>query len=144
MTTPRNLRCGLQVDNGRMSALLSHGMFTVSVNYVPSTVLVACSGSAGVAEICAALAFGGEIARRAGHGHFIFDLLAVDFQGTTEERQAMGRYAASQMHGVQRLAVVLPREIHTGEGEAAAREAGLDLRNFHSLQDGMEWLAGRG
>jgi hypothetical protein len=121
----------------------SMGMFSVSAEYVPTTALITCSGPAGRIEICAALAFGGEIARLAGHVHFLFDLLAVDFEGSTEERLAMGRYAATQLAGVERVAVVLTPEVHTGEGEQAARVSGIDLRNFHSLQDGLDWLGSR-
>src|SRR5688572_19898405 len=64
----------------------SKGMFTVSVEYGPSMVLIACSGPATVTEICGALWFGGEIARRDKRPRFLFDLLAVEFDGTDEDR----------------------------------------------------------
>jgi hypothetical protein len=116
-------------------------MFSVSAEYVPTTVLITCSGAAGRTEICAALAFGGQIALASGRAHFLFDMLAVDFEGTTEDRLAMGRYAATQLAGVERIAVVLTPEVHTGEGEQAARQGGIDLRNFHELHDGLDWLS---
>ena len=116
-------------------------MFTVSVDYSPSFVLVACAGPATVAEICGALAFGAEIARREGRLQFLFDLLAVDFDGTPEERREMGLFAASLLGQVKQMAVVLTEAANTREGERSAREAGLDLRNFTSLPEAMEWMA---
>jgi hypothetical protein len=116
-------------------------MFTVSVDYGPSFVLIACAGPATVAEICGALAFGAEIARREGRLRFLFDLLAVDFDGTAEDRKEMGLFAASLLGQITRIAVVLTSAANTGEGERSAREAGLELRNFTSLFEAIEWMA---
>ena len=116
-------------------------MFTVSVDYGPSFVLVACAGPATVTEICGALAFGAEIARREGRLQFLFDLLAVEFDGTPEDRREMGLFAASLLGQVKRMAVVLTAGANTGEGARSAREAGLDLCNFTSLPEAMEWMS---
>jgi hypothetical protein len=115
-------------------------MFTVSVDYGPSFVLVACAGPATVAEICGAVAFGAEIARREGRLRFVFDMLAVDFDGTPADRREMGLFAASCLGQIKRLAVVVTAADNTGEGARSAREAGLDLCNFSSLPEAMEWM----
>ncbi|MEZ0309666.1 MAG: hypothetical protein ACAH21_17215 [Ramlibacter sp.] len=118
----------------------SRGMFAASVEYGPSFVLIACSGPATAAEICGALAFGAEIARRDGRTLFLFDLLAVDFEGTAQERQEMGRYAAAVMGTVRRLSVAVSPANLTHEAEHAARKAGLDICSFTSLPEAIEWL----
>jgi hypothetical protein len=120
---------------------LSRGMFTVSVAYGSAFVMIAASGEAGVPEICGALALGGEIAGRSGKPRFVFDLLAVEFDGSISERQEIGRFAATLLRHVQKIAVVLSPETHTGAGEKAAQEAGLNLRNFASLPEALDWLA---
>ena len=119
---------------------VSRGMFAVSVEYGPTMALIACTGPATVAEICSALWFGGEIARRAERPKFLFDLLAVDFDGTDEDREEIGLVAASLLAGVDRIAVVLPATENTGVGERFARECGLKLCNFENLQAAMDWL----
>jgi hypothetical protein len=116
------------------------GMFTVSVNYGPSMVLIACSGPATVREICGALMLGSELARRAKRPRFLFDLLAVDFAGDDADREEMGRVAATLLGEVERTAVVLSAAQNTGVGARVAREAGLELCNFESLPAAIEWL----
>ena len=123
-----------------MALANSRGMFSVSVEYGPTQVLIACVGPATVAEMCGALAFGGEIAKRAGRPQFVFDLLAVDFRGTSQDRQEMGRFAATMLAGMKRIAVVVAAAQYTGEGERAAREAGLAIRNFDDLNSAIGWL----
>ncbi|TFZ05503.1 hypothetical protein EZ313_02190 [Ramlibacter henchirensis] len=115
-------------------------MFTVSVEYGPSMVLIACSGPATATEICSALWFGGEIARRAKRPQFLFDLLAVDFEGTDGDREEIGLVAASLLGRVDRVAVVLSAAQNTGVGERFARESGLKLCNFESLAPAIDWL----
>ena len=122
--------------------MASRSMFTVSVSYGSTQILIAASGLATSTEICGALAFGGEIAKRTGQHQFLFDLLAVDFEGSVADRQEMGRFAATMLGSVSRIAVVLPRHVNTGDGERAAREMGLELKNFETLDAGLAWLNG--
>jgi hypothetical protein len=116
------------------------GMFTASVSYGPSMVLIACSGPATVVEICSALAFGAEVSRRVKRPLFLFDLLTVEFQGTEEDRLEMGSAAARLLQGVERVAVVLRPEQNTHVGERQAQREGLDICNFESLAGAIEWL----
>jgi hypothetical protein len=119
-----------------------NGMFTSSVSYGPATVFVTCVGPATVVEICGTLALGGEIARRSQCHKFLFDLLAVEFTGTDDEREEMGRFAATSLGGVvDRIAVVLPTAQNNGVGVRVAQRAGLEIRNFGGLSEAMEWLA---
>jgi hypothetical protein len=118
----------------------SKGMFTVSVAYGPSMALVACSGPATATEICGAVAFGAEVARRTERPRFLFDLLAVDFHGTDQDRKDMGRTAAALLGGLDRIAVVLTASQNNGVGERAANEAGAVLCNFENLTEAMDWL----
>ncbi len=123
---------------------VSRGMFIVSVAYGPSMVLITCTGHATAMEICSAVLFGGEIARRSKRPQFLFDLLAVTFEGDDEDRREMGRTAASQLVGVDRIAVVLPAASNTGVGERLARGEGLELRNFGRLDAAIAWLGSPG
>lgn len=125
-----------------MTNASSKGMFNASVAYGPSMVLIACSGPATVVEICSALSFGGEIARRARRPWFLFDLLAVEFDGTPQDREEIGRVAAGFLRGVDRIAVVLTAATNTGDGERTARQCGLDVRNFETLTGAIGWLTG--
>lgn len=123
-----------------MSQQTSRGMFTVSVEYGPSMALIACSGPATVTEICSALWFGAEIARRAARPRFLFDLLAVDFHGSDQDREEIGLVAASLLGQVDRIAVVLSAAQNTGVGERFARRGGVELCNFESLAPAIDWL----
>ena len=118
----------------------SKGMFTVSVAYGPKMVLIACSGPATVTEICSALTLGAEVARRTERPRLLFDLLAVDFHGTDQDRKEMGTVAASLLKSLDRVAVVLTAAQNTGVGERAAHEAGLVLCNFETLDEAIGWL----
>ncbi|MEJ6022056.1 Bug family tripartite tricarboxylate transporter substrate binding protein [Ramlibacter sp. PS4R-6] len=119
----------------------SKGLFAVSVSYGPSMVLIACSGPATVLEICGALTFGAEVSRRSMRPLFLFDLLAVDFDGTDADRVEMGHVAAGLLHAVDRIAVVLKEEQNTHLGERQAQQEGLRIRNFENLPDAIEWLS---
>lgn len=123
-----------------MTQGVSMGMFTASVSYGPSMVLIACSGPATVVEICSALAFGAEVSRRAKRPLFLFDLLTVEFQGTDEDRREMGSAAARLLREVERVAVVLPRDQNTQVGARQAQREGLHICNFENLEGALEWL----
>jgi hypothetical protein len=115
-------------------------MFSVSVTHGCGQVLISAVGPARCGEICSAVAFAAETARRSGLSQFLFDLLAVDFFGTVEDREEMGRFVASSLAHVRRVAVVLADKDNTGDGARAARAAGLDLQNFATIAEALEWL----
>lgn len=117
------------------------GMFTVSVVYAPKSTLIACTGRAGQGEIGATLAFGGELARRRGHTGFVIDLLAMEFEGTQQEKEELGRYGAAQLAGIERVAVVLAPANDSGVGARAARSEGLQLRTFQHVEQALVWLS---
>jgi hypothetical protein len=116
------------------------GIFTLSVAYGASTVLITCSGKATLSELCGAVWFGSEIARRTMLPDFLFDFRTIRFHGTDEDREELGLFAASLLGEVDRVAVVLSPAENFGTGERVAREAGLKLCNFEDFQQAVDWL----
>lgn len=121
-------------------ALQPAAVFSLSVKYAPATALITCAGPATVVELCSAVWFGSEISRRTRHPHFLFDFRAIKFNGTDEDREELGLFAASLLNQVDRIAVVLSPSENFGTGERVAREAGLGLCNFEDVDEAIDWL----
>jgi hypothetical protein len=114
--------------------------FHVTVHHFPHHLQVDAGGPALFSDLCGLADLVGTIGRKGGYACAVMNLLEIEIAlGFTDHLQ-LGAYAAQQLRHLERVASIVPQRFRTGTSEKAAQKAGLQLRTFTSLEDGLAWL----
>lgn len=114
-------------------------LFNIAVKHGGPWLLVVGSGPAEYCDLAALVDVTARVAHAKGYRCVLADLLAVDPQMTQDEFAQIGRYVATTLGGLERVAAVVSRDRSTTE--SAANQAGFRLRMFEDLQSAEAWLA---
>ena len=104
-----------------MSGAPNPGALSLTIHHGAPHLQVDAAGPASLADLCG-----------------VADLLA-----TICARQGylqLGAYVAQQLRALERVASIVPERYRTGTSEKAAQKAGLQLRTFTSLEEGLAWV----
>ncbi|MBE7939676.1 hypothetical protein IM725_03695 [Ramlibacter aquaticus] len=115
-------------------------IFNLSIHHGPRYPIVIGTGPGSLADLCAACNFAAEAGLRTGRNYLVVDFLAVDISLSDVERKTLGQHSAQQFVHLSKVALVMQPEFWNGVAEATAREAGLDIRIFHTLETATTWL----
>ena len=118
--------------------------FNVSVHHGVSYLVLVLSGIADAADLEGAIAFGAQIARRHAYLRLLLDFMAVEFDGSDDDRTEVGQFAAGALAMLERVSVAVSEWQYNGTMEEVARSAGLNVKAFTSLEPAIEWASGAG
>lgn len=113
-----------------LSLTIHHGAF----------LQVAATGPATLADLCGMADLLGTIAERRAYRRALMNLLGVEIALSFTDHLQLGSYVAQQLRRLERVASVVPQRYRSGTSEKAAQKAGLQLRTFTSLDEGLAWL----
>ncbi|TFZ08314.1 hypothetical protein [Ramlibacter humi] len=114
-------------------------LFNIAVKHGGPWLLVVGSGPAEFCDLAALVDVAARLANAKSYRCVLADLLAVDPQLTQDEFARIGRYVATALDGLDRVAAVVARDRSTTE--SAANQAGFRLRMFSDLHTAEAWLA---
>lgn len=102
---------------------------------------VDAAGPASLADLCGLADLLATVCARQGYRRALMNLLGVEIALSFTDHLQLGGYVAQQLNGMDRVASVVPQRYRTGTSEKAAQKAGLQLRTFTSLEEGLDWVA---
>ena len=114
--------------------------FTVSTTRFPQFVQLVVSGPNSMKNFVDLLAEVAEDTALWSDRRLLVDLRAVEGELTPPEQIFLGELAAQSFPHLERVASVVPPAQITHNSETAARELGMRLRVFTSLEEATEWL----
>ena len=115
---------------------------SLTIHHGPAFLQVDANGPAGLADLCGMADLMGTVCARQGYHRGVMNLLGVEIGLSFTDHLQLGTYVAQQLRHLERVASVVPERYRTGTSEKAAQKAGLQLRTFTSLEEGLAWVAG--
>ena len=115
-------------------------MFSVSVQIGESYLLVVASGPAGPREFHGSNCFLAEMVRQSRKSRVMLDLLALQPQLDASGAQEVLMDVRATMPLMDRLAMLVRQGESLGLVVKAAREKGVDCREFHDIAAAEAWL----
>jgi hypothetical protein len=113
---------------------------TLTLRHGPAFLQVDASGPASLADLCGMADLLGTVCARQGYRRALMNLLDVEIALSFTDHLQLGGHVAQQLAPLERVASVVPQRYRTGTSEKAAQKAGLQLRTFTSLQEGLAWV----
>lgn len=117
--------------------------FNVTVDHSNEYLVVKASGPALLADLYGYMDLAATIAKNMGNRRAVLDLRGVEIHLSFTDHLNLGVYASDRLRHLQRVASVVSEENRSGTSEKAAQQMGLQLKTFTSLNEGLEWVAGR-
>lgn len=115
--------------------------FTVTVDHSFEYLLVKASGPALLADLYGYMDLVAAIAANMGKRRAVLDLQDVEIHLGFTDHLNLGVYASDRLRHLKRVASVVSAANRSGTSEKAARQMGLQLKTFTSLEEGQAWVA---
>lgn len=114
--------------------------FTVTVDHRFEYLLVRASGPALLVDLYGYMDLVATIATHVGKRRAVLDLQDVEINLSFTDHLNLGVYASERLRQLNRVASIVSVANRSGNSEKAARQMGLQLKTFTSLEEGLDWI----